>query len=234
MGYTRNLGQIRTSLTIRGGFENSSDLTSTVLNEIINDALLETYDILVEQWQDYYTILGSNTSLVSGKDSYSLPSDFYKLRKVEIAIDSTLTKWRKLRPADLSDSTRHQDPSVCKRYRYRMQSPIGPGAGSSEGPLVLMPVPASSTETIRVWYIPLGPQLTVDTDTVVFDVPAEIKLVLNIAYRDCLIRQDLDSSAIEREIEKLSANLRRAGDSRDAAEPFYLGDYADYDESEYT
>lgn len=222
MAYVRTLLQLRNSLASRGGFENSTDLTPTVLDEIINDALLETYDIRVEQWSDYDT-KSVTTTLTSGLDTYPLPTDFYKMRKLELACDSTLTKWRKLHPSDLSDSTRHQSASV-RRFRYRIQ-------GSSV--LVLMPVPTSSTQVIRLWYIPIGPQLVNDSDAITFYVPAEQKLVLNIAYRDCLVRQDLDTSTVDREIDKLTAQLRRAGDSRDAGEPFYLGDYADYDEGEH-
>ena len=216
LSYIRTLLQLRTSLQVRGAFENSDDLQPSILNELINDALVESYDIGISAWEDYNTVCSPNITIVAGTDAYAVPTDFYKLRHVEIACDSTLTKWIRLRRADLSSSNLFQNAtSTYKRFRYRLQG------GST--PIVLMPIPQGA-DTFRIWYVTTPPQLAADGDTVQFDVPAEQKLVLNIAYRDCLVRQDLDSSAIDREIEKLSAQLRSASDNRDAAEPFYLSD----------
>lgn len=187
-----------------------------MLNEFINDALVETYDIAIAAWEDYGTFCSPAITIVSGTDAYAMPDGFYKLRHVEISLDSTLTKWRRLHRADLSSSNRFQNGTVVRKgYRYRLQG------GAT--PLVLMPVPASA-DTFRVWYVVVPPQLVLDGDTVQFDVPAEQKLVLNIAYRDCLVRQELDASGIEREIEKLTAQLRSASSNRDAGDPFYLND----------
>jgi hypothetical protein len=229
MAYTRTLAQLQTSLQIRGQYENSDDITPAVELEVINDALVESYDVLVGRWLDYYTIAAPTFTLVSGTDSYALPSDFYKLRKVEVlycglATDPT-ARWKTLHPIDLSGTNLIWTTSVPdKRYRYRMQG------GTT--PLVFVPVP-QNTDTIRVWYITLPPQLVNPTDTLQFQVPAEQKLILNIALRDLLIRQDLDTSGVLSEIDRLTIQLKQAGDNRDAAEPFYLSDRGrDYDDDD--
>src|SRR5215471_9045653 len=129
MAYTRTLLQLRTSVAIRGNYENSFDITSTVLNEAINDAIVDSYDVMVNRWLDYYTKVSSPTiTVVSGTDSYALPSDFYKLRKVEILWDgSQPQRWKRLCPADLSGANYYtQWGLINKAYRYRLQGGATP------------------------------------------------------------------------------------------------------------
>ena len=208
--YTRTLAQLRTSLLIRGSWERSADITPAVCLEVLNDAIEETFNIIQACDDDYYVRLGASFALVIGTDTYALPTDFYNLRKVEIQVDST--RWQKLLPVPLDGNQRiTQFGLTGKRYRYRLSN-LG---------LTFYPIPAS-TDNVRIYYIPLAPQLAVDSDVVVFDRPVEQKLVLLIAYRDCLQRQDLDTSATDGKIAQLSQQLRAAADSHDDGEPFYL------------
>ena len=214
MAYTKTLAAIRTSLLIRGQYENSSDITPTVANEVINDALEESYNLIVEKWDDYYVQVSSTFTTASGTESYALPTDFYKLRKVEIlysglATDST-ARWHRLYPIDI-DYNHRRHSLTSKNYRYRIANAL----------LYLSPIP-QAVETLRVYYIPTAVQLVNDTDSITFDTPLEFKLVLHIALRDLLQRQDLPTEALDVKIERLVASLRTAAD-HDAGEPFYLG-----------
>lgn len=214
MAYTKTLAQLRTSLQIRGQYENSSDITPTVANELLNDAIEESYNIIVERWDDYYTVVAPTFVTVVGTESYSLPADFYKFRKLEIlysgnATDST-ARWKRLFPVSIDDQ--HRRTIVCdKAYRYRIANAL----------VYLEPIP-QAVETLRVFYIPTAPQLVNDSDTISFDTPVEQKLILHIALRDVYQRQDLPTMEIEAKIDKLVAQLRTASD-HDAGEPFYLG-----------
>ena len=214
MGYTRTLAQLRQSLLVRGGYERSKDITPAVANELLNDALEESYNIVVERWDDYYTVVSPTFTTVAGTSTYALPTDFYKLRKVELLASGVATdpqaRWRRLFSVDVDDA--HLVRPSTSNYKYR---PTAAG-------LVLVPVPGSSTDTLRVFYIPAAPQLLLDTDTVQFDTPVEQKLVLHIALRDCYQRQDLPTQEIEGKIVQLTGQLRTAGD-HDAGEPMYLG-----------
>jgi hypothetical protein len=214
MAYTRTLLQLRTSLLIRGQYENSQDITAVVANELINDALEEAFNPIVERWDDFYVVTSPTFVTVSGTSAYALPTDFYKLRKVEIlasglATDAT-ARWERLYPISIDDKHRH---TVLrgKRYKY-WESTAG---------LSLVPTPAA-VETLRLMYVPLAPQLVLDTDTVQFDVPVEQKLVLHLALRDVYERQNLSTDGIDAKIARLVGQLRTASD-HDAGEPFYLG-----------
>lgn len=215
MSYTRTLAQLRQSFLVRGGYERSSDITPAVANELINDALNESYNLIVERWDDYYTTIGTPViTTAPGTSDYALPTDFYKLRKVEILCSGVATgpqaRWERLYPVSIDDS-HLQRTLVGKGYKYWI--------AFSE--IMLLPCP-QVVETVRVFYIPAAPQLLSDTDTVQFDTPVEQKLVLHIALRDAYQRQDLSTMEIEAKIASLSAQLRTAGD-HDAGEPFYLG-----------
>jgi hypothetical protein len=155
---------------------------------------------------------------VANVDSYTLPADFEHLRKVELALDAGLTRWRRLYPVDLSDTTRHQN-SFARRYRYRMQG--GPA------PFVLVPTPGASLDTVRVWYIPYAPELANDTDSISLNVDVEYELYVALTLRRCKIREDLDTSAVDATIADCTARLQKMADARDAGEPFYLSDHTD-------
>jgi hypothetical protein len=211
--FSRTLLQIRKALASRAavagadGDTSSVDLTPAVLNEFINDALQESYNILVERWADYYTIQGASQTLTAGDGSYTLPTDFYKLRKVELLAGGD--QWSKLAPHDLESSHLYSVRGRPRRYRMQARE------------LVFVPTP-SAAETFRLFYIPLRPELVTDGDVVTFDVPEELKLLLAIAWRECLDRQELDPSPAVIKIDATTKMLRSAADSRDAAEPFYL------------
>lgn len=212
MTYTRTLAQLRTAFLQLGGFESSIDITEAVSLQYLNDALEETYGLVVACGDDFHVKLGTSFPLVVGTDTYAWPTDFYNLRKVEIQRGTN--DWQKLLPVSIDGANRVNATSVRGlRYRYR---PTIAG-------LVISPVP-TSTESIRIYYLPLATQLAADSDVVTFDRPVEQKLVIHIALRDALLRSDLDTSAMEAKIASLSKQLRTAADSHDIGEPFYLND----------
>lgn len=295
MANTRTLSQLRDSVRLRGSYENSTDITTAILTEFVNEAIAEAYDILVSKWADYYTVLSNNLEVIGtttgtgdslaassgtvtltdagaaflpqhegqrititgagtaannntylitkyvsatqvqfkstavvnetsgfswsidGSSSIQLPADFYKLRKVEIQDG---TRWRRLFPHDLAVANVINNPARAKGYRYRLQA----------AKLELVPTP-TTTEVLRMYYIPFAPRLSADSDT--WDgINNYEELVIQIAYRRCKEREELDTSQIEREIARLTMRIRTDADSRDAAEPFYLDEYGPPRESD--
>ena len=210
MANTRTLAQLRTSVQARGSYENSTDITTALLNDFINEAIAEVYDIIVGKWVDYYTVLSANIAVTAGTASYAVPTDFYKLRKVEMLYSGT--EYRRLFPHDLDVAHRYTTPVRQKAYRYRLQA----------GNIVLVPVPAS-TETMRIYYIPFATRLSADGDT--FDgINNYEELVIQLALKRCKMREELPTDDIEREVARLTMRIEKASDGRDA-EPFYLDPY---------
>ena len=217
MAYTRTLLQLRTDLTRKGGFENSADLTAVVLNGFINEAVEEAWDVIVERWEDYYTkdlIL----PVLANIATIAFPSDFLKLRRLWILEVAGSTEFRRLLPGDIDTAHLYTSTTLSgKNYRYRMQ----------ERNLVLMPTPPQA-ETLKLFYIPIAVQLALDTDAITFDVPLLAKLVLAIAWRECLDRQELDPSPAITKVGDLTAKCRVSAEGRDADQPFFLSPSAPY------
>lgn len=215
MSYTRSLLQLRKSLAKKVGVAGpsgdtaSSSLTADVMNEQINDGLEEAWDVIVDRWEDYYT-KSAQLTVTSGIATQALPGDFLKLRRLWV-LDSS-TEYKRLLPGDLDQAHLYTSTTLSgKNYRYRMDA-----TG-----LVLMPVPPQN-ETLKLFYIPTAPQLVADGDVITFDVPLVARLVLAIAWRECLDAQDMDVSPAISKIVELTAKCRVSADGRDADQPFYL------------
>lgn len=219
MAYTRTFAQLSLAVQQLGQWENSSDVTSDVLLQAVNYGLLEGYDLMVQKWADYYT-LDTTFAFVSGTASYVLTTvapNFYKLRHLDYTKDASVTAASRFTPMlphsiDGAASYSGVQSSAGRPPRYRAQ-----GAN-----LVFAPVPTSGT--VRIYYIPLPVQFAsiADVTPATFDVPVEERLVVQIAQRDILERNDLPTNDCDAKIGKLTALLRTSGDSRDAGEPFYL------------
>jgi head-tail adaptor len=214
MAITRTFAQLSLAVQQAGQWENSADITGTVLLQAINYGLIRGYDEMVKKWADYYT-LDATFAIVAGTSSYVLSTvapNFYKLRHLDVSQNGT--SFRRCFPHDLEVAYRYTTNTATSvsRLRYRMQ-------GQN---LVFVPVPP--TATARIFWIPLPVQFAsiADVTPVTFDVPAEEELVVHLAQRACLDRSDLDVSGINRQIAEDIAGLRSSSDSRDAGEPFSL------------
>lgn len=213
MALTKTLAQLRAMLLRRAGFSASGtsvSLDADTLNDILNDAVFEGWDVIVNKWLDYYT--GSTiVAVTADEDTYALPADFYKLRVVWMAEGERYTR---LKPASLDDAHKYTGQSVGARgdYRYRI----------TNRNLVMMPLP-SSAESLRVFYVPHKTVMVNDADTLTLEVPIELKYILAIGWRDILELQNLDPSPAIAKMQQYEAKLRTAADSLDAGEPFYLG-----------
>lgn len=292
MAATRTLAQMRTAVQTRGGYEGSDDITSDVLDDFLNSAIAEVWDIVIKKWADQYTVLSNDLAVlgtvtgtgdsfavasgivtltdagaafkarqvgqrittasatsaanigtfriltvptattltyenvdgvteaftgtysIDGASAVALPLDFYKLRKVEAKLNDTT--WRRIYPHDLEVAHRFAttSPSPGHGLRYRLQA----------SKLEFSPPPVAG-QVVRMYYIPVATRLAATTDT--FDgINGYEELVEQIAFRRCRgEREELDTSQIEREVERLSQRVRADADSRDAGEPFYLNPY---------
>lgn len=216
MALTKTLAQLRTALLIRAGMNTSGtsvDLTPTVLNEIINDAIYEGWDVIVGKWLDNFTTSGTVTT-VAGQQSYAVPTLFYKQRLLERADQ------RQLRPIALEDRKRFYGVTGSPTHYLLMNRS-----------LYLFPTP-SAAEDLTLWYVPIKAEMTSDSDSLTLDVPIELKYILAIGWRDILDRQNLSPEPAMAKIAAYEAKLRVAADSTDAGEPFYLGSRPDDDDWE--
>lgn len=64
-----------------------ADWTDTQIDREVNYAYLEMYAAVVETYEDYYKTV-STTNLTEDQQSYELPNDFFKMRRLEVKFDS--------------------------------------------------------------------------------------------------------------------------------------------------
>lgn len=212
MARTLQLSELRAQVQRRGSYENSADITTAILNDFVNSAVAECYDILVQRWADYY-LSTATVSVVASTQSYSLPTDFYKLRKVEIVDATAPSGYRALRPIDLAKTHATGSQVVGHRYRYRLQA----------ASIYLYPLPLTS-ESLRIWYVPYCPVLVSDSDT--FDgINGYEELVVQLALRQCKRREELPTGEIDQEVARLTMRVRDAADGKDATEPMYFNPF---------
>jgi hypothetical protein len=135
------LSTIRTLAKQRADMENSNFINATEWVRYINRGYAELYDLIVTaaNSEDYY-LSDSTVQLISGTKSYSLPSDFYKMRGVDLNSGSDAIP---LSRYNFNQRNRGSRYSVARRMRYHIQ-------GSS---LHLTPKP-STNDTLTVWYVP--------------------------------------------------------------------------------
>jgi hypothetical protein len=121
------------------------------MTRMINASLAELYDLVVASNKDHYAE-STNVNVTSGTDSYTLAADHYRLVGVDI-YDSGA--WHLMKRFNIHERNQLQDGDGSEgSTSYRV---VG-------GALKLRPTPTWSG-TVRVWYIPAPPQLSLDTDT---------------------------------------------------------------------
>ena len=136
-----SLTELRTLTRQRADMENSQFVDDTELTRYLNNSWGELYNLIIDNFnEDYYTTTNTFT-LTSGTDSYSLPSDFYKLRGVDLVV--TTTESVPLRRYNWAERTRNSVTVRARDYRYRVQ----------KGSIVFTPVPSTS-DSIKIFYIP--------------------------------------------------------------------------------
>ena len=136
-----SLTELRTLTRQRADMQNSQFVDDTELTRYLNNSWGELYNLIIDNFnEDYYTTTNTFT-LTSGTDSYSLPSDFYKLRGVDLVV--TTTESVPLRRYNWAERTRNSVTVRARDYRYRVQ----------KGSIVFTPVP-STNDSIKSFYIP--------------------------------------------------------------------------------
>lgn len=136
------LYDIRQNVRRRADMENSTFCTDSEVDDYINHAWHELYDILIQKYEEDYFLKSSNISLAASTDSYDLPDDFYKVRGIDFQLNTN--DWTPLQRYRFTQRTRA--PETLKfvyNFKYRIQGEK----------IFFTPIPSSS-DTVRVWYIP--------------------------------------------------------------------------------
>lgn len=161
------LSTIRTQVRSYLDETTAADWTDAELNRLINQRYHRVYSAVVEVYEDY-KITTSFASLVADQQEYTLPTDLFKLRRVEINYDTdnTNSTFQKATPVTSLDAirTRLAETNISSSF---LRNPTYYITGTSIG---FLPIPTTSeTNGIKYWYIPTLSDLSADASTI--DIP---------------------------------------------------------------
>lgn len=162
----------KTLLTIRNDTRHyldeatESDWLDTDLTRIINKNYHRLISAVVDVFEDYY-MTESTADTLANQQEYALPSDFYKIRRVEINydIDATNSSFSRALPVDMDEvrynlANANSGVAIVRNPSYYIQ-------GNYIG---FIPIPTrNGNEAIKIWYIKQKVDMVDDTDTI--DIP---------------------------------------------------------------
>lgn len=209
-----SLGTLKTKIREAGEIRDVY-VSDARLTEWINDSIKDLYDRILTVNQDYFVTVtsgGSNISVVSGTESYALPSDFSHMLRVELLYQGT-TDWRPLQQFNLSERSDWNWYTPTKLfYRYRVM----------DTKIYLAPIPTESA-TLRLWYVPVPPALSADIDTEDFIFGWDQFVIL-----DCLkkhaIKEESDASTIIADRQDVLERILERAKVRDYGNPNTIRD----------
>lgn len=214
---TVTLATLRSKVRTRADMPTASFITDAELDEIINSAWGELYDLLVGTFEDYNLSSGT-ISVVSGTDTYSLASDFYKVRGVDLLISGAagnfvpLKRYEWSERGDLSSVYRGATlVSGGESLRYTIR-----GDATGNPKIVFAPVPDGSY-SVKVWYVPERVTLTVVQDLIL--VASWEEFLVTLAAKMCLAKEENEVGHLEADLARLRARIAAAAGQRDADAP---------------
>lgn len=216
------LTTLRARARERADMVNSTFITdaATSLDALINEGVQELHELLIEHYGENYSVSSSSTSTVAGTSTYALPSDFFKLLGVDLALSST-------------------DTYDLKRFNWKERN-VFKGASqwgaltlpqySLEGSnLRVYPAPAG-VYTLTIWYVPMLALLANGSDTVNFPNGWERYVVLAAAIK-ALKKEESNTQDLERELNILKADIIARAENRDTGAPNQAVDQEAIDET---
>lgn len=202
--------------------ENSSFISDAEWTDYINEAGSELHDLLVSKFGDDYFLSSTSVSVVAGTDSYSLPTDFMKIRGVDAVVGSQNVT---LRHFEFEERNKFQ--LYTGQLSYSLSDLMYRVQGTT---IKLVPVPADAG-TLTVWYVPQYTLLSADGDLVDSQLAQgwDSYIVVDAAMK-ALAKEESDTAQLQAEKAAVIARIESAAANRDISEPFRcldmrLGDF---------
>lgn len=221
-----NLGQIREFAKQRADMVNSQFVSTSEWNSYINQSYFELYDILTTAYEDYYTAVPLTFQTDGSTYQYPLPNGinysgaqpFYKMRGVDLGLDSTNNAWVTVHKFNFIARNRYVYPNITSsllgvfNLRYRVYG----------NTLYLIPTPAAG-QIVRLWYIPRMQTLLQDTD-VVNGVSGWTEYIIVDAVIKAMQKEESDVSVLMAQKQMLIDRIQAAASNRDVSEPDTISD----------
>lgn len=232
-----SLGELRTRSQQRADRLNSNFVTMPEWNAFINQAMFELYDLLVTEYEDYFSatpatfVVNGNDFLyplpngvasyingISGASGYIAPP-FYKLLGVDLALNTSGNAYVSLDQFNFSDRNKFLYPNSAStiygvfNLQYRL-------LGTN---IEFIPTP-SSGQNVRIWYIPRLNQLLNDNDITTIGFSGWLQYVIIRAAKYALDKEESSTEKLDQELAFLTKRIEASAMNRDAGNPQTISD----------
>lgn len=189
----------------------SSFVSDAELNGYINDSYKGLYDLITEAAEDY-NITQLPFTLTGSAYTYTLPTDFYKLKGLDDLTDpSNPRSVRKYNWNERNDFNQHSiyptSLGMFSDVEYRI-------VGSS---LIFSPI-SNAAKPYQLWYIPFPATLTADGDLAT-GINGWLTYVEIDAAIKCLAKEESNTEVLERELARITERIARMRNNRDQGLP---------------
>lgn len=211
----------------------AADWTDVQVEREINYAYLEVVSAVIDTYEDYYRSRYT-ADFVASQDEYELPTDFLKMRRLELKYVSTDERIKANR------FSFNQIPRATNSTSYSfLGSPIYDLSGDF---IKILPVPTVAvTEGILMYYIRQVSELSEDTDEIDIPFPDRYGKLVTIGATAELLRKGQQEEAVAAKyddkfqigLEKMKSELEdRIADGPKMIEDT-LGEYNDFGNSSF-
>lgn len=204
---------------------NSDNITNQEWNSMISQSQKELYDILIQKFGCDYKIAPPFAYTTTGQidpitqvQTFPLPNDFYKLMRVEIALNANdPNAWVTMKQFNAIQANLFNFPNIYTLWgvtnlQYRLW-------GDN---IQIVPI-ASAGQVFRIWYSPRPNQLIFDTDTLDSVSGWEEYIVADCCIK-ALGKTEEDVSIFGAQKMALLKRIEEAAENRNVGEPQTVSD----------
>jgi hypothetical protein len=208
---TYTLASIRLSAQRKADMENSNFISQDEWNDNITRSYKELYDLLVSAYgNDYFVSPTPFTITADGvSQTFDLPTDFYKLVGVDVALDNSNNSYVTLKPFMFAERNKYSLPYLRNSMgrtslRYRLINTK----------IMFNQIPQAGLQA-RLWYVPEPTNLSLDTDTLDGISGWEEYVIIDAAVK-ALQKEESDTSDLRASKMEMKARLVEMAENRDA------------------
>lgn len=229
-----SLLQLRTLSQQKADRVNSNFVTLPEWNSYINLASDELYDLITTVYEDYqvgdpvyfttngqtqsYPLPDGVTVFQDANGNNIVPRPIYKLAGIDLGLNNAPNGFVTVQKYNFIDRNRYVFPNTASTIYgvFGLQYRI---VGNS---IRFIPQPSSS-QPIRIWYVPRRDQLLKDTD-VTDGFNGWTNYIIARAAKYALDKEESDSSKLDAEILYLKSRIEEAASNRDQGQPDTISD----------
>jgi len=210
-----SLLELRTQARQVADMEDNEFISDTELNNYINFAIAELHDILVSSYGEDYFLNEISGQTVSNTNAYDLPSDFYKLKGVDVKLNGS--DYASLNQFNFNERNKYEDFGSwtllgISNIRYRVMG----------NKIRFTPTPDANVD-YRLWYIPKATKLVADEDTL-DDINQYSDMIILSAAIKMLMKEESDTTALSNEKMRIISRIEEDSKNRNAGDAESISD----------